>query len=50
MKQVKYFLSDKKTNEWIKKNPEKKIIGINFSAGSFAIIYEDISPIPQSRK
>ena len=40
MKQVKYFTTDKKANEWIKENPDKEIINIKFSAGSFAVIYE----------
>ena len=41
MKQVKYFMTDKGTNEWLKENPAKEIIDIKFSAVGFAIIYED---------
>ena len=41
MKQVKYFLSAKKTNIWLKENQDKEIIDIKFSAWSFAIIYEE---------
>jgi hypothetical protein len=41
MKQVKYFLSDKGTNNWLKENQDKEIIDIQFSAGGFAIIYEE---------
>jgi hypothetical protein len=41
MKQVKYFITDKKVNEWIKQNPDKEIIDIKFSAGGFAVIYNE---------
>ena len=41
MKQVKYFITDKKANEWIKQNPDKEIIDIKFSAGGFAVIYSE---------
>jgi hypothetical protein len=41
MKQIKYFMTDNKANKWIKNNPYKKIIDIKFSAGGFAIIYEE---------
>ena len=41
MKQVKYFMSDNKTNKWLKENQDKKIIDIQMSAGGFAIIYEN---------
>ncbi len=43
MKQVKYFLSDKKANKWLKENQDKEIIDIKFSAGGFAIIYEEVN-------
>ena len=42
MKQVKYFMTDKKANEWIKENPDKEVIDIKFSTGGFAVIYEII--------
>jgi hypothetical protein len=41
MKQVKYFMSDKKANKWLKENQDKKIIDIQYSAWGFAIIYEE---------
>ena len=41
MKQVKYFASAKKTNIWLKENQDKEIIDIKYSAGGFAIIYEE---------
>jgi hypothetical protein len=41
MKQVKYFISERKTNKWLKENAEKKIINVMFSAGGFAVIYEE---------
>ena len=41
MKQVKYFMTDKETNMWLKENPEIDVIDIKFSAGGFAIIYEE---------
>jgi len=41
MKQVKYCMSEVKTNKWLKNNQDKKIIDILFSAGGFAIIYEE---------
>ncbi len=41
MKQVKYFMSDKKVNKWLKENQDKKIIDIKYSAWAFAIIYEE---------
>lgn len=40
MKQVKYFNSEGKANQWLKENQEKKIIDIQMSVGGFAIIYE----------
>jgi hypothetical protein len=43
MKQVIYFMTDKGVNKWIKENPGKEIIDIKFSAGGFAIIYEEKS-------
>ena len=43
MKQVKDFMTDGKVNKWIKENPDKEIIDIKFSAGGFAIIYEEKS-------
>ena len=43
MRQVKYFMSDKKTNEWIRENQDKTIVDILFSAGGFAVIYEEIN-------
>ena len=42
MKQVKYFITDKAVNSWIKENPDLEIIDIKFSAGGFAVIYEEI--------
>jgi hypothetical protein len=44
MKQIIYFMTDKGVNKWIKENPDKEIIDIKFSAGGFAIIYEEKSP------
>jgi hypothetical protein len=41
MKQVKDFSSAKKTNKWLKENQDKEIIDIKYSAGGFAIIYEE---------
>lgn len=41
MKQVKYCMSEGKANKWLKNNQDKEIIDILFSAGGFAIIYED---------
>ena len=41
MKQVKYFMSDKKTNKWLKENQDKKIIDIQMSTGGFAVIFEE---------
>ena len=41
MKQVKYFMSDKGINKWLKENQDKKIIDIQMSAGGFAVIFED---------
>ena len=41
MKQVKHCLSEGKANKWLKENSDKEIIDIKFSAGSFAIIYEE---------
>ena len=43
MKQVKYCMSENKTNKWLKNNQDKDIIEIKYSAGGFAIIYEDSS-------
>jgi hypothetical protein len=41
MKQVKSFVTDKKANKWLKENTDKEITSIIFSAGYFAIIYEE---------
>ena len=41
MRQIKYFMSDRGANKWLKENQDKKIIDIKFSAGGFAIIYEE---------
>ncbi len=41
MKQVKYFMTDKGVNNWLKENQDKEIIDIKFSAGGFAVIYEE---------
>ncbi len=41
MKQVKYFMSDNKTNKWLKENQDKEIKDIQMSAGGFAVIYEE---------
>ena len=43
MKQVKYCMSEGKTNKWLRDNSDKEIIDIQMSAGGFAIIYEDSS-------
>ena len=45
MKQVKYFMTDKETNKWLRENPDKEVFDIKFSAGSFAIIYEQKIPL-----
>jgi hypothetical protein len=34
-------MSEGKANKWLKVNQDKKIIEILFSAGGFAIIYEE---------
>jgi len=41
MKQVKYFMTEKGTNKWLKANPDKEIVDIQFSSGAFAIMYEE---------
>lgn len=41
MKQVKYFMTEKGANKWLKENQDKEIIDIKFSSGAFAIIYEE---------
>jgi len=41
MKQVKYFITDKHANNWIKENPDVEVIDIKFSAGGFAVVYEE---------
>ena len=41
MRQVKHCLSDKSANKWLKNNSDKEIIEILYSAGGFAIIYEE---------
>ncbi len=41
MKQVKHFSFTKKVNKWLKENQDKEIIDIKYSAGGFAIIYEE---------
>ena len=41
MKQVKYCMSEGKANKWLKNNQDKEIIDILYSAGGFAIIYEE---------
>jgi hypothetical protein len=41
MKQVKYFMSEKGINKWLKNNQDKKIIDIMFSGGAWGIIYEE---------
>lgn len=41
MKQVKYFMTEKGTNKWLKNNQDKEIVEIKFSSGAFAIIYEE---------
>jgi len=41
MKQIKYFMSEGKANKWLKENQNKKILDIQMSAGSFAIIYDE---------
>jgi len=40
MKQVKYFMSDRGANRWLKENQDKEIFDILFSTGGFAIVYE----------
>ena len=41
MKQVKYCMTEKGTNKWLKENQDKEIIDIKYSNGGFAIIYEE---------
>jgi len=41
MKQIKYCISDRGANKWLKENQDKEIIDIKFSAGGFAIVYEE---------
>ena len=41
MKQVKYCMTENKANKWLKNYSDKEIIDIKYSAGGFAIIYED---------
>jgi hypothetical protein len=36
-------MSESKTNKWLKENSGKEIIDIKYSAGGFAIIYDDSS-------
>jgi len=43
MKQVKILNSEKKANQWLKDNQDKEILDIKFSAGGFAVIYEESS-------
>ena len=42
MKQVKYCMTEGKTNKWLKDNSDNEIIDIQMSAGGFAIIYEKV--------
>lgn len=35
MKQVKYCMSERKTNKWLKDHSDKEIIEIKYSAGGF---------------
>ena len=41
MMQVKYFMTESGVNKWLKDNQDKKIVDIKFSAGGFAVIYEE---------
>jgi hypothetical protein len=41
MKQIKYCMTEGQANKWLKNNQEKEVIDIKFSAGGFAIIYEE---------
>jgi len=41
MKQVKYFMTEKGANKWLKENQDREIIDVKFSGGAFAIIYEE---------
>ncbi len=41
MKQVKSCRSESAANNWLKNNQDKIITDILFSAGGFAIIYEE---------
>ena len=41
MKQVKYFMSEKGANKWLRNNQDKNVIDIKFSGGAWGIIYEE---------
>ena len=41
MKQVKYCMSEGKTNKWLKENSDKEIIDIKTGPSGFVIIYEE---------
>jgi hypothetical protein len=41
MKQIKYCMTEGQANKWLQNNQDKEIIDIQFSAGGFAIIYEE---------
>ncbi len=41
MKQVKYFMSQRGVNRWLKMNQDKEIIDIMLSVGGFAVVYEE---------
>ncbi len=41
MKQIKYCMTEGQANKWLQNNQDKEIIDIKFSAGGFAIIYEE---------
>lgn len=41
MKQIKAFLTEKKTNKWLRENQDKEIIDIKTGPSGFVIIYEE---------
>jgi len=45
MKQVKILNSEKRANQWLNENQDKEIIDIRYSAGSFAVIYDETSEV-----
>ena len=41
MRQIKYCMTEGQANKWLQNNQDKEIMDIQFSAGGFAIIYEE---------